>query len=514
MQAAQASPAIGYNNWGRIWKWTSKTYKGQFTLQASALLVLALLLALLSSQAVSRASEDLDTIGNDSIPSVDAAQAMAQYVEDIDAKAADYLAAVGLTELQPCVVPGPNTAVISLTVHACDDHTIDAEIQLFNQELYKAAHNVTYPGERTAIERITAGFEEYTSHIAVMRSEFTQATNTENTHDPHMLKAWQAYVAASNVLHSKIAWQPPVNAQGHVVFNESNVPSCLLKGQSAPATTWVQGSIEDILTCFGDINKSHLDAAYNDTSSFLDGSRALLFALCVLFCVLLLLCSLRLAGVTHRVVNIGLTPAFLVSIFLSFSVISLFNGMAGRHGAYGQMVKDDYDSVYYAAQLKRSGTMANADESRWLVSLRFGDQEQTTRWANDWKQNVVEVQSLLARARNNRTWKEEDQPLTDMQHNWSTYYTIDARIRDAAGNGSDQQQILQAEHISTGESNQTFSKFLDAVDRLSQANRAHYQETFAGIHSTLAISLLLYSLLYPLVGLAAAWGIARRFKDF
>jgi hypothetical protein len=40
------------------------------------------------------------------------------------------------------------------------------------KELFNAARNVTYPGERTAVERITAGFEEYVGDISVMRHEY------------------------------------------------------------------------------------------------------------------------------------------------------------------------------------------------------------------------------------------------------------------------------------------------------------------------------------------------------
>src|SRR5690242_5762361 len=75
-----------------VWQQVRKTLKGQFLGQASVILLFSLVLAVTVSQSFSRAADDLNTIGNGSIPSVDAAQAMAQYMEDIDAKSADYLA--------------------------------------------------------------------------------------------------------------------------------------------------------------------------------------------------------------------------------------------------------------------------------------------------------------------------------------------------------------------------------------------------------------------------------------
>ena len=59
----------------------------------------------------------------------------------------------------------------------------------------------------------------------------------------------------------------------------------------------------------------------------------------------------RMAAVTHRFVNIGLTMALLVGIVFSFFVATHLFELSGQHGAYGQMVSEDYDSVSDAAQL-------------------------------------------------------------------------------------------------------------------------------------------------------------------
>ena len=498
-------------DWARFWQWLGHTYKGQFTTLASCLLLLTIILALVSAQAISRSSDDLMTIAQGSVPSVDAAQAMSQYIEDIDAKAADYLATAELTQYAPC--PGTTN---SMTVHDCDDRTISAETLLFNQQLYLAAHNVTYPGERTAIERIMAGSQEYLSAIERMRAEFAQAKSKGDISDLHLQNAWKAYLDASQVLHNKISWQLPQDSSGHTIFPEANPPACTLanQGGSVPATQWATGSIEDNITCLNNINKGYLDRAYEDTQSFLSGTFALLLLLCGVLTLLLLGGSIYLAATTHRALNVGLAPAFLVCLLLSLSLLSLFGTMMGRHGSFGQAVKDDYDSVYYATQLKRYGTMANADESRWLISLKFNDQNQAQHWQSDWEQNKAQVDTLIARAQHNRTWPEEDQPLDDMYQNWNSYVTIDAQIRSTAKDQNDDQRIANAEALSTGQSNDTFGKFSDAVGSLSHANRSHYDGTVASTQSSLSLYLLLCSILFPLTGIASVWGISRRFQDF
>jgi hypothetical protein len=512
----QQAPLTRGTRWQqRTWNWVGKTYKGQFTLQAGAIVLLAILLALISSQVINRSATDLNVISNGSIPSVEAAQTMAQYVEDIDAKAADYLAAAGLTNKITCTLPGPQSSAqpLILTVHDCDDRTITTETQLFDQQLYEAIHNVTYPGERTAVERITTGFEEYTSDITLMRSEYTQAQSKTNPQDPHLRNAWQDYLAATSVLHNKITWLPPMNSTGQIIFDEPHPATCTLNGKTVPATIWAAGSLEANLTCLNNINESHLNAAYNDTQNFLRGSILLLLVCCLGFVALLLFSTGRMAMITHRIVNIGLTSAFLVSIIFSASLLLFSNSMAGRHGDFGQIVRDDDDSMYYAAELNRYGTMANADESRWLIALEFGDQSQVTHWSQDWQKNTAQVRALITRAQNNRTWPQEDQPLADMQTNWQRYTQIDPQIRTLAENTANPQHILNAEKLSTGQSNTTFGQFENAVNRLSQANALHYQMTLTATQNTLTDFTFWCIFLFPLIGLAAAWGILHRFKD-
>ncbi|QBD79798.1 tetratricopeptide repeat protein [Ktedonosporobacter rubrisoli] len=496
----------------RIWTAASKTLKGQFIVLSFGGLFLALVLTASVVQAFQRANSDLDTINNGSIPSVNAAQTLAQYIEDIDAKSADYLATGALSDRQPCSIVGTNSTA-PMTVHDCDNVNIEAEIQLANRELFNAAHNVTYPGERTAVERITRGFEEYIANIALMRYEYTRATTKGAVQDPHLQAAYKAYQDASALLHQKIG-SPILSGEDALAIDESSLPTCVINGHVLAGTAWARGSIEDNITCLNNINKSHLDAAYDDTLKFLDAGKLLAFFLCAIFCLYLLFTAGKMAFATHRIMNIGLSIAFLTGVILSIAVSSLFLNLSGRHGAFGQMVKDDYDSIYAAALLKRYGTAANGDESRWLIALEFGDKTGSEHWAQDWQANLQQVEHLMTQARANRTWPEEDQPLTDMQANWQRYVAIDGHMRNQAQDIADPQRIIHAEALSTGASNNTFDQFSQAVDRLSKANANHYTTTYASTQLTLLLYIMLSLLLFPLASLLALWGIWLRLKDF
>jgi hypothetical protein len=173
-------------------------------------------------------------------------------------------------------------------------------------------------------------------------------------------------------------------------------------------------------------------------------------------------------------------------------------------------VRDSYDSVYYTAILKRVGTAANADESRWLVATQFGDQVGANRWFTSWQANTAEVQTYIDRAIANETYPEGREPLSVIQRDWGAYYALDAQIRQAAvasGMGA-------AEQISTGPSNQAFGVFTATVDRLSAANRSYFDRIFQDTQATLNRDILVSMILFPLVGLAAAWGMYMRLKDF
>jgi hypothetical protein len=511
---AQTRPLAGLFSQLRL-----RTLKGQFILQASLLLLLAAILTFAGATSLSRASTDLTTIDSGSIPSVNYAQAITQYIEVIDAQSADFLAAAGLTATAPCSIAG-TSATLSLTVHNCDERNIDAETVLANEQLFQAAHNTTYPGEQTAVERITIGLESYLGDIRLMRTDFGLAQGKTDPTDPHLQQAYQAYLSASAILHDQISLDTLGTAQ--IPFDkETGLPACTLPGgQTLSANQWTQGGLTNALDCLSFINYSHLGSAYNDSANFLTSTTVLLAILCILFCGLLLFSIIRMIVTTRRLLNPGLVAATLLALFLSLTMVSLLGNLGAvgsqalQDGVFKQLVKDDYQSIYDAALLQRYGTDANADESRWLIAQEFNDQANVAHWQTDWNNNVQEIERLIQGAHANQTWQEEIQPLANIDTYWSQYHTIDGQIRSTAQNQSDPKRLLDAEAISTGISNQAFGHFINAVGQLSQANLDHYKQTLQSAQSSLNLDFLLCLILFPLAGLLALWGITIRLKDF
>jgi hypothetical protein len=430
---------------GKLWWQARTTLKGQFITLICVVLLFAVLATIVVSQAFLQAYSDLDTIAQGSIPSVDAAQAMSQYIEDIDAKAADYLAAASLTAQTPCTIIGSNRNPGNLTDHDCDALNIDAELVLANKELYIAIHNVTYPGEHTATERVLAGFEEYRADIAVEEHEYALATSKTGPRDEHLQRARLAYLAATNVLNVRITQQPTLDASGSPVYDEANIPTCTVESRTIAAKDWPLGSLQQNIDCLSSINKGYLDAAYNATTNTIGITIILIGLLCLAFCGLLLFVTIRMTMLTHRIISAGLVLATLVALVFSSAIVTNFVSMSGQNGAFGMMVKDDYDSVYYAALLKRYGTAANADESRWLIAEDFGDQAEINRWQQDWYVNRLHVNTLIQQAVENQTWPEEVQPLAEMQSYWKTYTSIDPQIRSLATNMANPNRIHDAQ---------------------------------------------------------------------
>src|SRR5260370_7973173 len=102
-------------------------------------MLMALVTMFAVSQSFQRAADDLNTINAGSIPSVKSAQEMAQYLANIDAQAADFIATGGdLTDLKPCLVVGSKVNPGPQTVHKCDDLNINADTELANKPLLHA----------------------------------------------------------------------------------------------------------------------------------------------------------------------------------------------------------------------------------------------------------------------------------------------------------------------------------------------------------------------------------------
>ena len=317
----------------RLWQ-RFTTLRGRFIALVVVMVIVTCATALVIAVSSSRAYSDLSAIGDASIPSVDAAQAIIPYMEDIDARSADYLANTNLNDVRTCSIAstgqqaGVPTAVLDksarYSVHDCASHIIDADLQLVNRELFTAGQNASYAGGRTAIEQTQAGLEEYMADINLMRHEFTLAANKNEKNDPHMQQAYQAYVAATNVLHQRIS---PLTAD--TAYAEPKLPSCTIDGHVLAAQQWPSGGIEQNMSCLSFISKSHLDTAYEDTVKFVGISLGLVFGLCMYSCIVIVWATWSMAATTHRLINIGLACSLLIAIVFTSIVLADFDSTMG-----------------------------------------------------------------------------------------------------------------------------------------------------------------------------------------
>lgn len=500
-----------------------KTLKGQFFVLAFLLFVFSLGMMLVVWQQLQQTQDELNTIAVKSVPNVDAAQRLLQYVEDVDAKSADYIAAAALIDTHPCSIIGTTTVEAQpLTYHDCDALNIDAELTLANKELYVATRNVTYPGERTALDRIAAGLDEYKSDVMVSRHEYELAGTNFAPTNVHLINAKNAYYAATTVVNVAITSLPVPDASDE---KSSDIPSCTVNvrtssgivQQTLSAQEWPKGSLEENVECLTSINKQHLEDAYNHAVETLGYTLLFLSILSVLFCLLLLYTLWRVTRLIHRRIHGALLLVTLASIIFSGLVVANFASLYGQQGAFKVMVENAYNGVYNSEIILQYATAANADESRWLIAVTFNDQDQIDRWQQDWYHNRDKTTSLIKQAQANRTWSEEDQPLADMQLHWTNYTNIDPQIRALAtdmATPSLYQRILNAQALSLGKSNDNFFAFSDAVARLKQVNEGNLQGIYNRANGFLTGDILYCLVLFPCVGILASWSVLRRTEDF
>ena len=525
----QAPPASGYSSTAaappvpqprrrtlidRLRRSMPATLRGQFAALGAISILLCLVSALASALAISEARKDLGVIADKTVPVVDAAQNMMQSAFELSGYAADYLATAPLANREPCRITASQPQVGSITVHECSDRNIDAQVAKFNQQLFKAANKAIFPGEPIAIQRITAGFETLTAQLALMRDAYRTATSRSDPRDdqvadPHsepMRKSYAAFQMAIAALQTQ-KW-PAQNTAGLAI------PSCDVDTAILPGTDWPFDTLEYTMRCLSKTNKVHLDNAFNETLG--EQRKNLIVAIIcgVLLCGFLLATTWRMATVTHRIVNPGLTLALLLGIAGSSLEVYRFYYFSGKDGLFHIMVQDAYESYYRSIHLKQYALAANADESRWLVAKAFDDEQAATRWYQDWQFRTSRVQDDIQKLKAQRTWPAEDAPLRDLANNWTAYAATDRQIRATASNVADPAHIVNAERLSTGASNTTFAGVLDAADRLAAINYTMYngaqQRITASINSLAQIGLWLFCL----AALAAAGGIYARWKDF
>ncbi len=494
------SPARSFSE--RLWQ-RFATLRGRFTMLLSAIVVITCLTTLAIALSSIRAYSDLNTIGTESIPSISAAQIIIPYQEDIDAHAADYLANTSGNEQRLCVSSITGQQLGLLSVHDCASRIIDTDLLQINQQLFLAGQNISFPGARTALEQTQAGLEAYVADINLMRYEYSQAANHSDPNDPHMQQAYQASHAAQVVLLQQLS--------GRVV-NEPDLPSCMLDGQVLGPQTWPDEGIEKNMLCLSALGKPRLDTAYQDTVSFFGISLGIVFGLSIYSCIFIIWATWSMVTTTHKLFNLGLTVALLVTLFSTTIVLGDFDAIYGYKGDFSVIARA-YNNVYTTGILEQESAQVQADQARWLEALSFHDPN-ANQWGQDGQAKSQQVATLL------RTLSASSQPsqatplLAKIQQDWSQYNAQAGQVAELANSAGSASSISQAESLHINGASAAFQTFTGDVQQLSALNKSDYAGIFADARDRLALLTTWWAIVFPVLGVIGAWGIVGRLKDF
>lgn len=469
-----------------------RTLRGQFLLLGALIFGLCLVQAYLTATAFTRTQAALVTVTRQSVPSIEAAQAMAQLLEELDTQAALYLTTVEPSEPQPCVLIGGSTAREPITLHECAALNLDAGILLFNRELYAAAHNVTYRGERSAVEQIARGFQEYVAHLSVMRYEYESAADPSDPTYPAIRNALTAYQAAREVLYEQSSWQMSQHGVTLATPTESNVPACVWQGEGEALPS---NALQPTLSCLITINQAPLNAAYADARNHLNAGWYGAVGIGLFLGLLLAVTTLRMITISRRLVNPGLTLALLGGLVLGFTTQ---NALSTLYGSFDQMVQVSYRRSYEAATIKRQATTAHASQARWLLAQHADNPAEAADANAVWEREVEAVRLALPTVINT-DWL-GNQPLTELENRRQRWVEAATSLYTSAPEASNRDRL--------------FVNFITDLDALHDAHHTEYQAYERSMAYTLAQYRLYSMLFFPLVGLLALWGIALRLRDF
>lgn len=490
----------------RIWK-NVTTLRGRFTLFALIIAVFAVITAATVLLSSIRANADLNNINK---PSVDAAQAIVPYIENIDAQTANYLADTNPADVHSCIITSidlqqPSQQLGTLSTHDCADHTINADLQKIDDELYIAGHNVSFTGEHTAIVQTELGLEEYISDINLMRSEYQQAANAHSPNDSHMQRAYQYAIAATNVLHQQII------PTGATISSEPGLPACKPGTQTIAAQTWPNGGIEQNVGCLSAISKANLDSAYGDTVKFVGISLGLVFGLCIYSCIFIAWATWNMASTTHHLINIGLGLTFVIALVITGVVLSDFDAIYGYKGNFS-IIQNDYGVVYNSGLLEQNSADANADQAHWLLALKFNDPN-ANHWYSDWQAKQQAVQAALQNMQSSSQLTQSQPLYATLTQEWRGIELQDQAIDAQAvyGNSSGR---ANAENSYANNGNGSFQTFLHDVNRLSVSYSLQYNSVFSQTGALLIALMTWCSAIFLLLGIVAAWSISRRLSEF
>ncbi len=498
--AIQTGISSSHNFSERLWR-RFATLSGRFRTLIIVIVVVTTLTAITISLSSSRAASNLNTIGKESIPGISAAQRIVPLLEDIDARAADYLSSTDPTP-QPCASKLTGQLLGSLSAHDCADKLLDADQQELNHQLFLAGQNATYPGSSTALQQTLAGLQLYIGDITLMRHAYQQAASHTNPGDPFMQQAYQAARAAQSVLRQQLAG----------ASHEVSLPACTLNGQSLSPQSWPYAGIETNMLCLSALGKPRLDSAYNDNVSFFGISLGLVFGLSIYCCIFLLWATWSMLTTTRKLFHPALTLAFLLALISTGVVLADFDAIYGHNGLFS-VIASDYNNVYAAGTLEQQVSQVQADQARWLDSLTFQDAQAAAQWRQQTQLSTQHVSAALPALITQAQTSSASPLLSRLQQDWQRYLArVEAVDRQVGANG--QTGLAQARNLHVNAASADFQSVLGDIQQFINTSTNDYSGLLSEASSRLSALTTWLAIAFPLFGVMGAWGISRRLPDF
>jgi hypothetical protein len=375
--------------------------------------------------AVSQLGDAIDTVAKDSAPSIIAAQHIRAYLADMDANAANELAAK----------PGDNMEAIK----AYEERRDDVAANIVN-----AAHNITYEGEREPILNIAQGFAKYEELIAQSRS----------FHERGDAAVLVSYRQATALLHSMLEEANKLdkvnNDELEKAYGRQRIFTVLLLA----IVFMAGGGLLAVLVTAQRFLLRRMNRIINPG----------MLAATVLLALFLLATLLQLTGASAQL-KVAKEDAFDSIHALWQARAVAFDG----NGAESRWLLDRPWAAVYEKQF--------FDSSDRLVKLKPGENADPVAAAKS--QGKGDGAPLLATEINNITFEGEQEAAEKMLHAYAEYFAIDGEIRRLQMSGDHEAAVALCIGNDPHESNWAFDQFDAALNNTIKINQTHFDDSVA-----------------------------------
>ena len=478
VQTVQAHPLAKYGR--RVVGFN--TLARQFSTLALFTSLLALITLIIATSRLSDTADQFREISSNAAPSITAADDLGREVDTLDTHAADFLITSIISNTDQTVFVRLNET----PAQAWKNYSLSLED--FNNTLFKAYSNVTYPGEAPTIRAITDGLENYTFEIGAMQEDIAKGRP-------------EAALADYKLAHDYVIGNP-----GHssLAANKGFTQEELLKQKSwsnfniSQTYQGLEANARKLYT----INHNQLEDNYSNAQNDLAINQTLILFAAGLLVLVLFGLVVRYALVTHRALNPGFVPAFGIALVL-LGLLVMYLGQAKND--FQTIASDSFESIDATSQTQQLLQDFNGDESRLLMNppllkLDLTNQALTPAVMQAFDGSVLQqnftykrqqILQLLKKSWQNVTYPEEPtalcqvsanpQPTIQLYHgacSSNKVYTLDTYFRqhDQIITHYNAGDLAQALMVSYGFSNDALAQANTSLSQLVRVNENYFDE--------------------------------------